>query len=155
MTMAGIADRDTLLSMSGLDFMRGILEGRLPPPPIAGPMGYRLTEVEPGRVCFRGAPGPEHLNPMGSTHGGWYGTVIDSAMGCAAMTAVPKGKVYTTLEYRVHIIRPIPQGMEVEAEGLTDHAGRATAVVTGRITGVEDGKLYATGTSTCIIMAPR
>ena len=146
------APRENMLSMSGLDFMRAMLDGRLPPPPIAGVMGYRLTEVEPGRVVFAGAPGPDHTNPAGTVHGGWYGTLLDSAMACAVMTRVPKGSLYTTLEYKVNIVRPIPPGTEIEAVGTVSHAGRSTGVAEGVIRGVADGKLYATGSTTCLIM---
>lgn len=83
---------DEIAGMSGLDFMTGILEGRLPPPPIAHTMGYRLHSVEKGRVVFRGAPEFSVTNPMGTVHGGWYGTLLDSAMACAVMTAIPWGR---------------------------------------------------------------
>ncbi|MEM8693533.1 MAG: PaaI family thioesterase [Pseudomonadota bacterium] len=141
-----------ILGMSGLDFMRGIVEGRLPGPPIARTMGYTLQEVEQGRVVFRGAPEFNVTNPMGTVHGGWYGTLLDSAMACAVMTSVPKGSFYTTLEYKINITRAIPLGMEIDCIGETEHAGRSTGVARGEIRGVEDGKLYATGSTTCIIM---
>ena len=141
-----------VLGMSGLEFMRGILEGRLPGPPIGLTMGYTLHAVEDGRVAFRGTPEFSVTNPMGTVHGGWYGTLLDSAMACAIMTRVPKGSVYTTLEYKVNIIRPIPLGMEIECSGMTDHVGRSTGVAHGEIRGVEDGKIYATGSTTCIVM---
>ena len=147
-----LATRDELLSMSGLDFMRAMRDGRLSGAPIAALLDYRLHLVEPGRVVFRGTPGPAHANPMGSVHGGWYGTLLDSAMGCAVMTAVPKGSWYTTLEYKVNITRPIPPGTEVEAEGTVQHAGRTTGVAAGTIRGVADGRLYATGSTTCVIL---
>ena len=144
--------REQLLSMSGLEFMRGILDGRLPAPPIAEVLDYVLHSVEPGRVTFRGAPAFSHTNPMGTVHGGWYGTLLDSAMACAVMTTVPKGSWYTTLEYKVNITRPIPLGLKIEAEGLVQHGGRTTGVAMGTIRGVDDGKTYATGSTTCIIV---
>ena len=88
---ADLLDMDELLSMSGLAFMTGMLEGTLPGPPIAQTMGYRLHAVEDGRVTFRGAPKFNVTNPMGTVHGGWYGTLLDSAMACAVMTRVPSG----------------------------------------------------------------
>ena len=148
-----LLSRAELLGLSGLEFMQGILEGRLPGPPIAATMGYTLHAVDDGRVVFRGAPGFETTNPMGTVHGGWYGTLLDSSMACAVMTKVPKGSVYTTLEYKINIIRPIPLGMLIDCIGLTDHAGRSTGVAHGEIRGVEDGKRYATGSTTCIIRA--
>ena len=150
---ADLAPREVLLSMSGLAFMQAILDGRLPQPPIAGVMNYRLHLVEDGRVIFRGTPDFRHANPMGGTHGGWYGTLLDSAMACAVMTRVQQGSFYTTLEYRVNITRPIPAGTEIEAEGTVQHAGRSTGVAQGTIRGVADGRLYATGSTTCLIMA--
>ena len=146
-----LPDRDTLLSLSGLEFMQAILEGRISGPPIAGVMNYTLSEVSEGRVVFTGTPEFPHTNPMGGVHGGWYGTLLDSAMACAVMTKVPKGSVYTTLEYKVNITRAIPPGTRVRTIGTVDHAGRSTGVATGRIEG-EDGRLYATGSTTCLIM---
>ncbi|MEO0864567.1 MAG: PaaI family thioesterase [Pseudomonadota bacterium] len=149
---ADLLPMDQVLSMTGLEFMQGMLDGRLPGPPISATMGYTLHAVEDGRVVFRGAPEFNVTNPMGTVHGGWYGTLLDSAMACAVMTRVPRGSVYTTLEYKVNIIRPIPLGTEIDCIGETDHAGRSTGVASGQIKGVEDGKLYATGSTTCIIM---
>ncbi len=141
-----------ILGMPGLDFMQSMLAGRIPGPPIAQTLGYRLTAVEKGRVTFRGAPGFAAANPMGTVHGGWYGTLLDSAMACAVMSCVPKGSVYTTLEYKINITRAIPLDTEIECTGIVDHAGRSTGVARGEIRGVADGRLYATGSTTCIIM---
>lgn len=149
---ADLADRDTLLSMSGLAFMQAIADGTLPNPPIAGALNYRVDAVEEGRVTFRGAPLFAHCNPMGTVHGGWYGTLLDSCMACAVMTMLPQGSVYTTLEYKVNLTRGIPLGTEIHAIGTVDHAGRSTGVASGEIRGVADGKLYATGSTTCLIM---
>ncbi len=142
------------LGMSGRDFMQGILDGTHPAPPIGKTLNYTLHEVGDGRTVFRGAPLFKHCNPMGTVHGGWYGTLLDSAMACAVMTKVPKGSAYTTLEYKINILRSIPLGMEVDTIGIVDHAGRSTGIAHGEIRGVEDGKLYATGSTTCIIMTP-
>lgn len=149
---ADLLSRDDILAMSGLAFMQGILDGTLPGPPIAQTMGYALHHVGDGTVTFRGTPEFNVTNPMGTVHGGWYGTLLDSAMACAVMTKVPAGSVYTTLEYKINITRPIPLGMTIDCIATTDHAGRSTGVASGEIRGVEDGKLYATGSTTCIIM---
>ena len=141
-----------LLSMSGLAFMQGMLDGTLPGPPIAETMGYMLHSVSDGAVTFRGTPEFKVCNPMGTVHGGWYGTLLDSAMACAVMTKVPRGSVYTTLEYKINITRAIPPGMLIECVGTVEHSGRSTGVANGTLRGVEDGKLYATGSTTCIIM---
>ena len=151
-TFEDIPDLSTTLSMSGLEFMQRMLRGELPRPPISEIMNYALEEVEEGRVVFRGRPEFRHANPMGGVHGGWYGTLLDSCMACAVMTRVPQGSVYTTLEYKVNLTRAIPLGCEIRAIGLSDHAGRTTGVSRGEIRGVEDGRLYATGSTTCLIM---
>lgn len=149
---AELPDRDTVLSMSGLDFMQAMLRGEIARPPISGLLNYQIDQAEQGRVVFRGTPKFEHTNPLGGVHGGWYGTVLDSCMACAVMTTVPKGSVYTTLEYKVNLTRGIPLGMKILATGIVDHAGRTTCVAHGEIRGAHDGKLYATGTTTCLIM---
>ena len=149
---ADLLSQAEALELSGLEFMQGILEGRLPGPPIGQTMGYRLHSVSEGAVTFRGAPEFNVTNPMGTVHGGWYGTLLDSAMACAVMSKIPRGSVYTTLEYKINILRPIPLGMEIDCHGRTSHVGRSTGVATGEIVGVEDGKIYATGSTTCIVM---
>lgn len=153
-TQKDLPSPDEVLSMSGLEFMERMRDGRLPRPPITGLLKYAVHSVEDGRVVFRGTPEFAHTNPMGGVHGGWYGTLLDSCMACAVMTKVPKGSVYTTLEYKINIARAIPLGMLIEAIGETDHAGRSTGVAHGEVRGVEDGKLYATGSTTCLIMTP-
>ena len=144
-----------ILGLSGLEFMQGMLDGQLPPPPIAQTMGYWLHSVEEGRVVFRGAPQFNVMNPTGTVHGGWYGTLLDSAMACAVMTKIPKGTMYTTLEYKINILRAIKLDTRIDCWGTADHVGRSTGVAHGEIRGVDDGKLYATGSTTCIIMQPK
>lgn len=154
-TAEDLATPDELLSMSGYDFMRAVQEGRIAGPAIARTMNMGLDLVEQGRVIFTGIPKFAHTNPMGGVHGGWYGTLLDSCMACAVMTTVPQGQYYTTLEYRVNITRAIPIDMGIKAEGVVQHAGRSTGVAKGEIRGAEDGKLYATGSTTCLIMNGR
>lgn len=141
-----------VLTISGLEFMQRILDSTNPGPPIGETMGYGLHAVDEGRVVFRGTPEFNVTNPLGTVHGGWYGTLLDSAMACAVMTRVPRGSVYTTLEFKINILRAIPLGMQIDCTGVVDHAGRSTGVAHGEIRGVTDGKLYATGSTTCIIM---
>jgi len=148
-----LVTRDLLLSMSGFAFMQSMRDGNIAGPPIAGEMNIQVHGVEKGRVTFRGTPQFRHSNPVGVVHGGWYGAMLDSCLGCTVMTVVPKGSTYTTLEYKVNIVRPIPADTEVEATGTIQHAGRSTGVAIGEIRGVEDGRLYATGSTTCIIMS--
>jgi len=146
-----LSTSDTL-ALSGLESMQQILDGKTQGPPIGKTLGYHLHSVEMGKCVFRGTPDATVTNPMGTVHGGWYGTLLDSAMACAVLTKVPRGSIYTTLEYKVNILRSIPLGMAVDCIGVIDHVGRSTGVAHGEIRGVEDGKLYATGSTTCIIM---
>lgn len=148
----GLLSTDQLLQMSGLDFMQKMLDGELPGPPISRVLGYHLHLVDDGRAAFRGTPQFDVTNPMGTVHGGWYGTLLDSAMACAVMTKMPRGSLYTTLEYKINIIRPVPLGVEIDCTGEVDHLGRSTAVAHGEIRGIDDDRLYATGSTTCIIM---
>ena len=137
--------------MSGLDFLRAIMAGRFAAPPMAAQMGFALHRVEEGMAEFHGAPGRAHLNPTGGVHGGWYGTLLDSALGCAVASKLPAGRGYTTLEYKVNLIRALKPGVMVSCLGRASHVGRSTGVAEGEIRGLEDGRLYATGSTTCLI----
>ena len=141
-----------LLNMSGLEAMQAILRGDRPGPPIGQLMGFQLSQVSEGSASFLGSPDVSVTNPMGTVHGGWYGTVLDSCMACAVMTKVPQGSLYTTMEFKVNIVRAIPLGTEVRATGMVQHAGRSSGIANGEIRGVADDRLYATGSTTCIIM---
>ena len=103
--------------------MQKILDGTNPGPPIGQTMGYALHEVSEGRAVFRGTPEFNVTNPLGTVHGGWYGTLLDSAMACAVQTKVPRGSIYTTLEYKINILRGIPLGTQIECIGTAwrDH----------------------------------
>ena len=151
-TLEDLPTLQQMLSMSGLEFMQAIANGDIAGPPIAQTLGYTVTLVEEGKVIFTGTPEFKTLNPLGTVHGGWYGTVLDSCMACAVQTMVPKGSTYTTLEYKINIIRALPLGTQVDCTGLTDHVGRSTGVAHGEIRGIGDGRLYATGSTTCIVM---
>jgi len=151
-TLDQLTDMDDLLARSGLEFMQDMVAGRLPGPPIGVTMGFWPISAEEGCVIFEGTPGFSVTNPMRALHGGWYGAILDSCMACAVMTKVPRGSAYTTLEYKVNITRAIPLGMKVRATGTVTHAGRSTGVATGEIRGTEDQKLYASGSTTCLIM---
>ncbi|NYS24838.1 PaaI family thioesterase [Rhodobacteraceae bacterium 2376] len=140
------------LAISGLDFMQDMLAGRKSLPPVAGTMNYTIHAVEHGRVAFRGAPEFRHTNPLGGVHGGWYGSLLDTALGCAVMTVVPQGSWYTTLEYKVNITRALPIGTMIEVVGEVLHAGRSTAVATAELRCLDQARLFATGSTTCIIL---
>ena len=146
---------EEILEISGLDMMEGILKGIYPAAPIANILNYKVHAVEKGRVVFRGTPNLESRNPMGTLHGGWYGTILDSAMACAVMTTLPAGKIQTTLEFKVNIIRSIPIGVTVDAVGTVEHSGKSTGVAVGSLVDIKTGKLYASSSTTCIVMTPK
>jgi len=143
---------DDIRDMTGLETMQAIVDGKLPRGPVAVSTGIRLVSVAKGQAVFEGAPSDDFRNPLGSVHGGWYGAILDSALGCAVHTEMPVSGLYTTLEYKINITRAIPVGMRVRATGNTLHVGRSTAVAEARLVGIEDGRTYATGSTTCIIL---
>jgi uncharacterized protein (TIGR00369 family) len=139
-------------SMSGIDFLRAIRDGRLPGPPIAELVGFRLVEVEPGQAVFEVLPGEQHYNPIGVVHGGLAMTLLDSAMGCAVQTQMPAGGGYTTLEAKTHLVRAITAKTgKLRAIGKVVHLGSRIATAEGRLVDAT-GKLYAHATSTCIVL---
>lgn len=148
------AARKAGAEMSGIELLRAICDGRLPLPPIAELMGFRLSEVEEGRVVFECEPAEYHYNPIGSVHGGLAATLLDSAMGCAVNTLLPAGTSYTTLEIKVNYLRPLSAGMgTVRAEGTVITVGSRVAVAQGQLTD-ERGKVCAIGTTTCLVLRP-
>jgi uncharacterized protein (TIGR00369 family) len=147
----GIATREQVAGLSGMEVFERMLSGELPAAPIAETLGFILVEVGPGRAVFQGRPGRAHYNPLGIVHGGWFATLLDSAVGCAVHTTLAAGKAYTTAELKVNIVRPLTDKMPlVEAEGKVIHLGGRMATADGRLTGV-DGKLYAHASTTCFI----
>lgn len=148
-------DRAKALQMSGLEFMAALANGDGPVPPIASTMGFTVVEFEQGRAVFEGEPGRFVYNPIGSVHGGWYATILDSALGCAVHTSLPAGKIYTTVALNITYLRALTeQSGRVRCEGKVIHSGGSIATAEGRIVG-KDGTLYATGTTTCLVMTPR
>lgn len=138
--------------LSGRDFLQAIVDGRLPAAPIMHTLGFFPVEVAEGRVVFASEPQPWHYNPIGSVHGGYYGTLLDSCMSCAVQTLLPPGRTYTTVEFKVNVVRGLRAGDgEVKAIGDVVHRGRTIATAEGRMVGA-DGKVYAHGTATCLIM---
>jgi uncharacterized protein (TIGR00369 family) len=149
----GIVTPETRRSMSGLDFLAAIAAGRLPAAPIAAALRFRLVAVERGRAVFEGAPDLAFYNPIGSVHGGYAATLLDSCMGCAVHSMLPAGRGYATLEFKINLVRPMTAKTgTVRAEGRTLHLGRTTATAEGRLTDAA-GKLYAHGTTTCAVFA--
>ncbi len=147
----GVADPAYVRSRSGLEWMQDLLQGRSPTPTVSQTLDFLLVEVAPGQAVFQGAPGRGHLNPMGTVHGGWYATLLDSALGCAVHTLMPAGRGYTTTDLGVKLIKALtPKVQRVRAEGRVLHCGRQLATAEARLVG-PDGTLYAHATTSCLV----
>ena len=147
----GVLSIDQIRALDGIDLFRGIIEGRVPAPPITETLGFWLHEAEVGRVVFAGRPERRHYNPIGSVHGGFAATLLDSAMSCAVHSHLKKGSGYTTVEFKVNFVRAITDATgTVFCEGKSINVGGRIGTAEGRITDAA-GKLYAHGTTTCLI----
>lgn len=142
-------------SLPGLEFLRAIRDGRLPSPPMAELLGFRLVEVDPGHAVFEVLPGERHYNPIGVVHGGLAMTLLDSAMGCAVQTQVPAGAAYATLEAKTNLTRAITSATgKLRAIGKLVHMGSRVATAEARLVDGE-GRLYAHATTTCMVLGER
>jgi len=142
-------------SMSGIEFLRAIRDGRLPAPPIAELLGFKLVEVDTGHAVFEVMPGEQHYNPIGVVHGGLAMTLLDSAMGCAVHSHMPAGGGYTTLEAKTNLVRPVTSNTGLlRAIGKVLHLGSRVATAEGRLVD-GGGKVYAHATTTCIVLSQR
>lgn len=151
----GVVDAAELAGLSGREMLEAMIEGRFPSPPMARTLDFLLAEIGDGVAVFEGTPGPDLLNPLGSVHGGWALTLIDSAAGCALHTRLPAGVGYTTVETKVNMTRAIrPNDGKVRCEGRVLSQGRQIATAEARLLSA-DGKLLAHGTSTLMILAGR
>ena len=147
----GVATAAQWAGKTGLEQMQAMLAGLLPFAPIARTLDFSLIRVAPGVALFQGTPGPGHLNPMGGVHGGWFATLLDSALGCAVHTLMPAGRGYTTAELGVNFVRGLsPKVGRVRAEGKVIHCGRQLATAEARLFG-PDGTLFAHATTTCLV----
>ncbi len=147
----GPIPREKATSMSGMALFEAIFAGELPAPPIGDTLDFIPIHMEPGVAVFQGQPKLRHYNPLGTVHGGWFCTLLDSAAACAVHTTLPAGKGYTTLEIKVNMVRPLTDAVPlVRAEGRVIHAGKQVATAEARLVDV-DGKIYAHATSTCLI----
>lgn len=136
---------------SGLELFRRMLRGELPPAPIAHVLDFALVEAEKGRVVFQSHPAKDFYNPAGTIHGGWQATLLDSCMSCAVQTQLEAGQAYTTLEIKVNFVRAMnDQAGPVRAEGSVIQVGRQIGIAEGKLYDAA-GKLYAHGTTTCLI----
>ena len=141
-------------TMSGIQYLKALQSGELPSPPITALIGMEIAEVSEGRVVFSAEPAEYHYNPLGTVHGGIAATLLDSAMGCAVQSVLPFGTGYTTLELKVNYLRPMTGATGiVYCEGKVIHVGGRIATAEARLTDTS-GKLYAHGTTTCILLRP-
>jgi len=142
--------------LSGLEAMQRLICGEAAAPPITDTLAFALVEIEPGRAVFEGDPAEWMENPLGTIHGGWISTMLDSSLGCAVHSTLAAGMTYTSATLEVKFIRAIlPSTGRVRAEARVINAGSRLAVVESKLTGIADGKVYATATSTCLIFEAR
>jgi uncharacterized protein (TIGR00369 family) len=147
----GVATPEVLTSHDGLGFLKAIIAGTVPHPPISELLGFHLTEAEYGRAAFEGMPDYRHYNPISTVHGGFTATLLDSALGCAVFGTLTKGESWTTLELKVNFVRALTKDTgPVRAEGRLIHRGRSLATAEGDLKD-RAGKLYAHATTTCMI----
>lgn len=143
---------EELAGAPAIDILRGVISGKFPPPPISRTLNFWLAEIEPGRAVFEGEPLPDHFNPLGTVHGGWAATLLDSALACAVQSMLKPGQTYTSVEMKVNFDRPIMPGIGVvRCEAKVIQVGSRIGVSEGRLTD-PNGKLLAHGTETCLIM---
>ena len=146
-----VASAERGRQLSGLDHLRAVRDGGLPPAPIAGLLGFRISEVEPGQVVFTCTPDTSVYNPIGTVHGGLVCTLLDSVCGCAVQSTLAQGTGYTSLEIKVSYLRPVTADSgELTARGWVARAGRRAAFGEGDVR-TADGKVVATASSTCLV----
>jgi uncharacterized protein (TIGR00369 family) len=147
----GVVPLEQARALDGLSLFKGLLEGRLPAPPIAKVLGFRVAEVERGRVVFTYTPVSDHYNPLGTVHGGIAATLLDSVMGCSVHTMLDAGLGYTTVEIKVNYVRAMTDKTgPVKVEGKVINVGSRIATAEGRLHDM-GGRLLAHGTTTCLI----
>ena len=147
----GLARPEQIAGKTGLEMMQAMLRAEIPYAAIAKTLDFVLLEVGPGRALFQGTPLAQHMNPLGTVHGGWAATLLDSALGCSVHTMMPPGRAYTTAELSVNYVKGLtPKVQRVRAEGKVIHCGRQLATAEARLFG-PDGTLYAHATTTCLV----
>ncbi len=137
--------------LSGQELLQQIVDGERPHPSIAGMINMRFEQIEKGRVVFSAMADERHINPMEGVHGGFCATLLDSVTGCAVHSALEAGIPYGTIELSVKMMRPIPRGKRLIAEGILINLSRSLGVSEGTVKD-EAGKLYAHATSTCMLI---
>ncbi len=137
--------------MTGLEFLKSVMQGESRPQNMADTIPMKLVKAEEGFVRFMVKAEDRHTNIMGGVHGGFSATVMDTVTGCAVCTLMEEGISYTTIDLNVKMIRPIPIGKELIAEGTVVNRSKRLGIADGKIID-ENGKLYATGSTTCMIL---
>ncbi|HEU5016468.1 MAG TPA: PaaI family thioesterase [Pseudolabrys sp.] len=151
----GVAAADVRSALDGLTFLKAVVAGTQPQAPICELLGFRLTAVDTGRAVFEGIPRFQHYNPFGTVHGGFAATMLDSALGCAVASTLAKGEAFTTLEFKINLVRALTDRTgPVRAEARILHRGRTVATSEADLKD-ESGKLYAHATTTCMIFAAK
>ena len=149
--MPGLAQPHQIAHKSGRQILEAMMSGQLPYPPMNETLNMTLMEVGEGHAVFQGLPLLQHYNPMGTVHGGWFATLLDSALGCAVQTTLPLGRTYTTAELSINIVRSASHGTgPLRAVASVIHPGRQMTTAQARVED-EQGKLYAHATTTCFI----
>jgi uncharacterized protein (TIGR00369 family) len=138
------------LDMSGLDLLRAAVAGTFPPSSMALTIPMAFAAVDPGYVRVRASADERHLNPLGGVHGGFAASVLDSVTGCAVHSMLEAGVGYGTIDLQIKMLRPVPRGEELVAEGRAVHVSRNIATSEGTLK-TQDGKLLATATATCFL----
>lgn len=147
----GVARPDQVVGRSGLQILQAMVAGELPRAPISRTLGFVIVDLAEGRAVFQGQPKFDHYNPLGTVHGGWIATLLDSAVGCAVHTLMEPGKTYTTLELKINYVKAVTHKVPlVRAVGEVIHRGGRIATAEGKLVG-PDGTLYAHATTTCLI----
>jgi uncharacterized protein (TIGR00369 family) len=147
----GVASVETVVARGGLEFLKEMIAGKQPQAPMCATLGFHLAEASEGFAAFEGTPEFRHYNPIGTVHGGFAATLLDSALGCAIFSTMAKGEAWTTLELKMNLVRPMSETTgPVRAEGRIVHRGRTVATADGTIKDAA-GKLYAHATTTCMV----
>ena len=150
-TGGGVVPAEIVMSQTGLEFLRSMISGKAPQPPMAVTLGFRIVDASEGFAAFEGLPEFRLYNPIGTVHGGFAAALLDSALGCAIFSTLQKGESWTTLELKLNFVRAMSKDTgPVRAEGRIIHRGRTVATSEGTLKD-RDGKLYAHATTTCMI----
>lgn len=152
-TQVGVVPREVAAGIAGLAFLQGLRDGKQPAPPFAVETDIWIAEADKGRVVFEATPSERFYNPLGTVHGGWISTLLNSAMGCSVHSVLKAGQAYTTVDMTINFVRPVFEKTgKLRCEGKVIHAGARIATAEGRVWD-QAGTLLAHGSETCMVMA--